>query len=73
MDDLKVEIEDDEIVVTKRGTRYLLAYRKSIDQPRLVMTRSWMGPTITAPGISEFRAKAFQAAVSKARELGWIA
>jgi hypothetical protein len=71
--ELHVEIEDDEIVVTKPGTRYLLAYRKLIDQPRLVLTRSWMGPTITAPGISEFRAKAFQAAVQKARELGWIA
>jgi hypothetical protein len=70
--ELHVEIEDDEIVVTKPGTRYLLAYRKLIDQPRLVLTRSWMGPTITAPGISEFRAKAFQAAVQKARELGWI-
>jgi hypothetical protein len=70
--DLQVDVEDDEIVVTKPGARYLLAYRKSMDQPRLVMTRSWMGPTITAPGISEFRAKAFQAAVQKARELGWI-
>ena len=27
---------------------------------------------ITSPAISEFRAHAFQAAVSKARELGWI-
>jgi hypothetical protein len=71
--ELHVEIEEDEIVVTKPGTRYLLAYRKLIDQPRLVLTRSWMGPTITAPGIREFRAKAFQAAVQKARELGWIA
>ena len=70
--DLQVDVEDDEIVVTKPGTRYLLAYRRSNDQPRLVMTRSWMGPTTTAPGINEFRAQAFQAAVNKARELGWI-
>ena len=71
--DLQVDVEDDEIVVTTPGTRYLLAYRRSIDQPRLVMTRSWMGPTTTcAPGINEFRAQAFQAAVNKAGELGWI-
>jgi hypothetical protein len=29
-------------------------------------------PTVTSPEISEFRAHAFQAAVSKACELGWI-
>jgi hypothetical protein len=71
---LHVEIEDDEIVVTKRGTGYLVAYRKSVDQPRprLVITRIWMGPTTMAPGINEFRAQAWQAAVAKARELGWI-
>ena len=70
--EIQVELEGDEIVVTQRGTRYLLAYRKSVDRPQLVMTRSWMGPTATAPGINEFRAQAFQAAVNKARELGWI-
>ena len=48
--DLQVDVEDDEIVVTTPGTRYLLAYRRSIDQPRLVMTRSWMGPTTTCAG-----------------------
>ena len=30
------------------------------------------GPHITSPAISEFRSHAFKAAVSKARELGWI-
>ena len=28
--EIQVELEGDEIVVTKRGTRYLLAYRKSV-------------------------------------------
>jgi len=31
-----------------------------------------MEPTTASPEINEFRAHAFQAAVSKARELGWI-
>ena len=69
--ELQVELEDDEIVVTKWGTRYLLAYRKSVDQPRLVMTRRWMGSS-ASPAKSEFRAQAFKATVDKARELGWI-
>jgi hypothetical protein len=67
-----VELDGDEIVVSKPGTDFLLAYRKRPDSPNLVLTRSWEKPTVTSPEISEFRAQAFQAAVAKARELGWI-
>jgi hypothetical protein len=68
-----VELDGDEIVVSKPGTDFLLAYRKRPDSPNLVLTRSWEKPTVTSPEISEFRAHAFQAAVAqKARELGWI-
>jgi hypothetical protein len=70
--EIQLDVEDDEIVVTKPETRYLLTYRKSVDQQRLVMTRSWMKGTIASPARSEFRAQAIQAAVEKARELGWI-
>ena len=66
---IQVQVEDDEIVVTKHGTAFLLGYRKSTEEPRLVLTRSRVSP---AASISEFRAQAFQAAASKARELGWI-
>ena len=48
--ELHVELDGDEIVVTKPGRT------------------SWL----PSPEISEFRAHAFHAAVSKARELGWI-
>ena len=61
-----------EIIVTKPGTDFMVAYRKSADSPTLKLTRSWVGPHITSPAISEFRSHAFKAAVSKARELGWI-
>jgi hypothetical protein len=71
-DHLRVDLDGDEIVVTKPGTLLMLAYAKSVEQPRLVLTRSWMKPTTASPSIVEFRAQAFQAAVSKARELGWI-
>jgi hypothetical protein len=66
---LECMVWDDEIVVTKPGTAFLLGYRKSAGEPRLVLTRSRVSP---AASISEFRAQAFQAAASKARELGWI-
>jgi hypothetical protein len=63
--DIKVELVGDEIVITTPGTDFVLGYKKNL-------TRSWVAPTVSSPTISEFRAKAFQAAVDKARELGWI-
>jgi hypothetical protein len=69
---LHVELDRDEIVVTKPDTDMMTAYRKAPDRPNLVLTRSWLEPTVSSPAISEFRAKAFQAAIAKARELGWI-
>jgi hypothetical protein len=69
---LHVELDGDEIVVTRPGTDMLTSYRKASDRPNLILTRSLLDPTVSSPEISEFRANAFQAAVSKARELGWI-
>ena len=66
---IQVQVEDDEIVITKPGTAFLLGYRKSAEEPCLVLTCSRVSPVAS---ISEFRAQAFQAAASKARELGWI-
>ena len=68
--DLKVELVGDEIVVTK-ALAFMLAYRKAVDEPRLVLTRSSL-PPMSLASASEFRAHALQAAVDKARELGWI-
>ena len=69
--ELAVVLDGDEIVVTKPGTLLLLAYRKSVDEARLVLTRSSITGTRCTTAITEFRAQAFQAAVAKARELGW--
>jgi hypothetical protein len=68
--DLKVELVGDEIVVTK-APAFMLAYRKVGDEPRLVLTRSNL-PPMSLASASEFRARALQSAVAKARELGWI-
>jgi hypothetical protein len=65
---LHVELDGEEIVVTRPGTDMMTGYRKSPDSPTLVLTLSWVEPTVSSPEISEFRAHAFQAAVSKARE-----
>ena len=69
--ELAVVLDGDEIVVTKPGTLLLLAYRKPVDEPRLVLTRSSITRTRSTTAITEFRAQAFQAAMAKARELGW--
>ena len=70
--DLHVKFDGHEIIVTRPGTDMMTAYRKAPDSPMLKLTRSWVDPHITSPEISEFRAHAFQAAITKARELGWI-
>jgi hypothetical protein len=70
--DLHVKFDGHEIIVTRPGTDMMIAYRKAPDRPNLVLTRSWVDPHVMSPEITEFRAQAFPAAVSKARELGWI-
>ena len=66
--DIQVKFDGHEIIVTRPGTDMMTAYRKALDRPNLILTRSWETPR----PISEFRAHAFQAAIKKARELGWI-
>ena len=68
--DLHVELLGDEIVVTRPETDFPLAYRKRIDRPSLIVTRSWGRSPHHSPAVSEFRAQAFEAANAKARELG---
>jgi hypothetical protein len=62
---LHVEVSGDEIIVTQRGSKFRVVYRKSDDQPQLAVKG--------APhGNYNFLARAWQAANDKARELGWI-
>jgi hypothetical protein len=70
--DVHVAVEAGAITVTKPGTNYSVTYSKPENSPHLVLTKSWLEPRVTTPAVSEFRARAFQAAVDKARELGWI-
>jgi len=47
---LHVELDGDEIVVTKPDSDMMTAYRKAPDRPNLVLTRSWLEPTVSLAG-----------------------
>jgi hypothetical protein len=69
-DDICVTVDGNAIVVHKPGTT--VAYEKRPENAHLTLIRSWVEPTTASPAVSEFRTRAFQIAVTKARELGWI-
>ena len=71
-DGLQVEIVDGQITVTRPATNHTITYRKSADAPHLELAHSWIALGVTTPDVSEFRTQAFQVALGKARELGWI-
>lgn len=67
---LEVHLDGDEIVVCRRGTVFLIAFKQAPRQRRLIVTRNWL-PNFASKPLAEFRAKAAQLAVIKARALGW--
>jgi hypothetical protein len=74
MSELAVELKGAVIIVTQPGTNYCVVYQKApvSDPALLLLIYSWLDPTVIRPEVSEFRARAFDAASRKARELGWI-
>jgi hypothetical protein len=68
---LHIEVEDDRIMVTLRGTTFHVVYRKTHESPGLVQIA--LQPDKSA-GMSEadFLARAWRVASDKAKELGWI-
>ena len=72
MEELNVEVEGTRITVKMPGTDFWVTYQKQPGVPQLVLTGSWIELHITSPTVVEFRARAFHAAVGRARELGWI-
>ena len=72
-DNLRIEVRDDEIVVTLPGTSYRAVYHKPADKPGLIATfRSGRWEQGTPMTQAEFHARAWRAANIKARELGWL-
>ena len=69
---LRIEVEDDGIIVTLPGATFRVIYRKASDAPGLV---AFALRTDKNAGISQtsFLHRARRGANDKARELGWIA
>ena len=63
---LRIEVRDDEIIVTQPGSNFSAVYYKPRDEPQLIAKG-------TPSGNYKFLARAWKAANDKARELGWIA
>ena len=73
---LQVVVDGTSIIVTMLGTDFSVTYQKQFGSPHLVLTHTSIttsGPAPLTEVIHQFRARAFHAAVEKARELGWIA
>ena len=62
---LRLDVVDDEIIITLPFTAYTVTYYKPRDEPQLVVKG-------TPSGNYKFLARAWQAANDKARELEWI-
>jgi hypothetical protein len=69
---LTVELKGDQIVVTKRGTRFEATYTKVDGRPDLVLLAESLDPKADREAKFNFRALAFGAAMRKARQLGWV-
>jgi hypothetical protein len=70
---LTVTLEGDKITVFRLATNLWASYDKRPHSPHLILTDTGLNWTKITPQVSQFRAEAYQAAVAKARELGWIA
>jgi hypothetical protein len=71
--DLKVSVEGKRVTIAKAPDAGMwVTYEKAPSSPDLILTSTWLEPTTTSPSASKFRAQAFDAALAKARELGWI-
>lgn len=65
---LKVHLDGDEIVVWKRGTVFLIAFKLAPRRRRLIVTRNWL-PNFASKPLAEFRARAAQLALKRPASL----
>jgi hypothetical protein len=70
---LRLDVVDDEIIVSLPGTNYTVTYYKPPKSPQLLAKRISNRDDPRSPtSLSEFLSQAWQAANDKARDLGWI-
>jgi hypothetical protein len=71
--DLRVQVVDDEIIVTRPGSFYSVTYYKPDQSPQLIAKRIADRDDLRfSMTLSEFLVQAWKLANDKARELGWI-
>jgi len=68
---LRLDVVDDEIVVSLPGSTYTVTYYKLPNSPQLLAKRVATDSRVPLT-LSEFLARAWGIANDKARELGWI-
>jgi hypothetical protein len=72
MGELRVQVVDDEIIVTLPGSHYSATYYKPANSPQLLAKNlSDRDDPHVAMRLSEFLALAWRLANDKPRELGW--
>lgn len=70
---LRVDVMDDEIIVSLPYTSYKVTYFKRENSPQLVAKNIPMTDDVRTPiKLSDFLSHAWAIANDKARELGWI-
>ncbi|MGH9551021.1 MAG: hypothetical protein ACRD3W_16685 [Terriglobales bacterium] len=71
---LSIEVQGDDIVVTLPGTSYVVTYYRAPAFPQQLLTKSHSGREDQGAPMTqaEFHARAWKAAIAKARALGWI-
>ena len=70
--DLRVQVIDDEVIVTRPGSSYPVTYYKLENSPQLLAKRIADHDDRFPMTAAEFLAQAWRLANDKARELGWI-
>jgi hypothetical protein len=69
----RLDVVDDEIIVSLPGTSYSVTYFKRANSPQLLAKRIANADDPRVPiTVSEFLARAWRVANDKAREMGWI-
>lgn len=69
--ELSVEYRNGEIVVIRAETGFSATYLK-LDGPNLLLSAATVEPKAKPGAIFQFQANAFDTAMPKARELGWM-
>jgi hypothetical protein len=72
MAELEVHVVEADIIVNLPGTRFTITFRKDPASPNLIEQTEWTQADPEAGSLALFRARAWEAADQKARELGWI-